>query len=97
MGELILHVIGFTGVIVIVLVAAPAIGRRSRELTVHVTLRAVDLHMQPGEREIGCIMINRCGRPCRCGMADIASVRIVSGHVIRIGHALIISAVTIVA
>ena len=59
MGELVLHVIGIVGPIVVVLMTTPAIGGCSGVLPVDMTLRAVGLRVSARQWELRLAMVKR--------------------------------------
>ena len=86
--------IGIIGVVVIFLVAEEALRGRAVILPVYVTLRTAGTDVRAGEREIGLIMIERCGRPRIGGVTDRAVVIELSLNVVGVVDLLVILLMT---
>ena len=81
-----LHVAGVVGALEVRHVAghASGIGAGERVVAVHVTLRALQVGMRPGQGEAGGGVIEACSSPGGCVVALLASLRKVGLHVARI-------------
>jgi len=92
--ELSLEVIGICGGGVIGLMTGKALGGRAGKLASHVALCAADVDVRAGQRKPGGGVINGGWLPRVSGVTLSASVVVVTGHVIRILHRLVICLVT---
>jgi len=94
MRQLQLDVIWVIRAIIVCLMAGPTVLRRAVELPIYVALRATDIDVSPGKREIGQVVIEGSGLPRRRRVALCAIMIVVSSDVIWIGDALVIALVT---
>lgn len=76
--------------LVILQVAARAIGTDCRVVTTDMTRRAVHLHVRSGERELRLIVVERRRLPRYRGVASLARCRNASRRVIRILGAVVV-------
>ena len=83
-----LQVIGAVRRLIVLHVAAIAIGRRARESSSHVALGASHCRVSSGQRELGRIVIKVCALPAAGRMAGVAFGRKLRLNVIGIGGVL---------
>ena len=82
--------IRIVGCLILRLMARVAVGGSAGEHIVDVAGSAGHGDMGAGKRERCVVVVERSGAPCRCGMADIAGLRVAARDVVGIGSVVVV-------
>ena len=84
------HMVRIVRSLILRLVAAITIGRQGRVIVVHVTIRTRNLGVKTRQWERSIVVIERCWRPPRGAVADIALLWDPRCHVVRVVRIVVI-------